>query len=127
MRFKIVRAWPKSDNITSGGAGLLQQGMQTSQAVIWFEQAPRQWSAKLSSTLCEYGFVRFYADYSPFTYRKRTTFLALLVYVDDIILARNDPRAYKEFEDDLSSCFRINDLEPLKYFLGFEVAIGQLG
>jgi len=54
-------------------------------------QAPHQWFAKLSCTLCYYGFVRSYADYSLFTYRKGTTFMALLVYVDDIILAGNEP------------------------------------
>lgn len=50
-------------------------------------QAPRQWFAKLSSTLTENGFFRSYADYSKFTYRKGKVFLALLVYVDDILLA----------------------------------------
>ena len=53
-------------------------------------QALRQWFAKLSSKLTEYGFVWSYADYSLFTYRKRKIFLALLVYVDDVILAGND-------------------------------------
>jgi len=53
-------------------------------------QAPRQWFAKLSSKLCEYGFVRSYADYSLFVYQKGDIFMALLVYVDDIILASND-------------------------------------
>jgi len=50
-------------------------------------QAPRQWFAKLSSKLEEYGFAHSYADYSLFSYRKSDIFLGLLVYVDDIILA----------------------------------------
>jgi len=90
-------------------------------------QAPRQWFDKLSSTLCDYGFTRSYADYSLFTYRKGTTFLALLVYADDIILASNDSQACKDFKEYLHSCFRIKDLRPLKYFLGIEVARGPLG
>jgi len=60
--------------------------------------APRQWFAKLSTTLIAYGFVRSYADYSLFTYRKDTIFLALLVYVDDIILAGNSSQACSEFK-----------------------------
>jgi len=90
-------------------------------------QAPRQWFAKLSSKLGEYGFVRSYADYSLFTYRKGKIFLALLVYVDDIILAGNDSQACKGFKEYLNSYFRIKDLGPLKYFLGIEVARGPLG
>ena len=51
-------------------------------------------------------------------------FLALLVYVDDIILADNDLQNYLEFKAYLNDCFRIKDLGPLKYFLGLEVARG---
>jgi len=53
---------------------------------------------KLSSVLHTYGFVRSYADYSLFMYRKGKVFLALLVYVDDIILAGNDSQACIEFK-----------------------------
>ena len=87
-------------------------------------QAPRQWFAKLSSTLIAYGFVRSYADYSLFTFRKGEVFLAVLVYVDDIILAGNDSHACAEFKTHLNACFRIKDLGALKYFLGIEVARG---
>jgi len=90
-------------------------------------QAPRQWFAKLSSKLGEYGFVRSYAGYSLFTYCKGEIFLALLVYVGDIILAGNNTRACQDFKAYLNSCFCKKDLGPLKYFLGIEVARGPLG
>ena len=51
-------------------------------------QAPRQWLAKLSSKLREYGFTHSYVDYSLFTYRKEEVFMALLVYIDNIVLAK---------------------------------------
>jgi len=53
--------------------------------------------------------------------------LALLVYVDDIILTRNDTKACTEFKSYLHTCFSIKDLGPLKYFLGIEVARGPQG
>jgi len=87
-----------------------------------FARPPRQWFAKLSSKLCEYGFVRSYADYSLFVYRKGTVFLAVLVYVDDIVLTSNDTQACKDFKTYLHACLSIKDLGPLKYFLGIEVA-----
>ena len=90
-------------------------------------QVSRQCFAKLSFTLTAYGFVRSYADYSLFMYQKGAVFLALLVYVDDIILASNDSYACLEFKAYLNDCFRIKDLGPLKYFLGIEVARGPHG
>ena len=90
-------------------------------------QAPRQWFAKLSYTLTTYGFVRSYADYSLFTYCMSEVFLALLVYVDDIILADNDSHACTEFKAYLNDCFRIKYLGFLKYFLRIEVARSPRG
>ena len=90
-------------------------------------QAPRQWFAKLSSKLCAYGFARSYADYSLFVYQKGEVFMALLVYVDDIVLAGNNTQACVDFKNYLYACFSINDLGPLKYFLGNKVARGSQG
>ena len=53
--------------------------------------------------------------------------MALLVYVDDIVLASNDRHACDEFKSYLHSCFSIKDLGPLKYFLGIKVAPGPKG
>ena len=87
-------------------------------------QAPRQWFAKLSSKLCEYGFARSYADCSLFTYSKGDIFISVLEYVDDIVLTGNNYTACKKFKDYLNTCFSIEDLGPLKYFLSIEVARG---
>ena len=53
--------------------------------------------------------------------------MELLVYVDDIILARNDSQACQKFKDYLHQYFSIKDLGPLKYFLGIEAARGSKG
>ena len=97
--------------------------------VCWLEkslygEAPWQLFVKLSSKLSEYGFVRSYADYSLFIYSRGDVFMALLVYVDDIVLASNNDHASKIFKDYLNACFSIKYLGPLKYFLGINVAWG---
>ncbi|XP_061357912.1 TMV resistance protein N-like [Gastrolobium bilobum] len=47
---------------------------------------------------------------------------SVLVYVDDIIVAGNDPNACKAVKEYLNQCFKIKDSGPLKYFLGIEIA-----
>ena len=48
--------------------------------------------------------------------------MALLVYVDDIIIARNDQTTMDTLKFALSKQFKMKDLGPLKYFLDLEVA-----
>jgi len=69
-----------------------------------------------------------FLDHMPtILYLHIAMFLVLLVYVDDIILAGNDPQACAKFKTYLNNCFRIKGLGPLKYFLGIEVACGPHG
>ena len=82
---------------------------------------------KLSSMLLAYEFIRSYADCSLFTYTKGDKFMALLVYIDDLLLTGNDDDLCAEFKAYLNRCFRIKDLCPLKYFLGIEVARNENG
>ena len=48
--------------------------------------------------------------------------MALLVYVNDIVLIGNDSKLCANFKAYLDKCFHIKDLGPLKYFLGIEVS-----
>ena len=48
--------------------------------------------------------------------------MALLVYVDDIIIARNDQTTMDTLKFALSKQFKMKDLGPLMYFLDLEVA-----
>ena len=53
--------------------------------------------------------------------------MALLVYIDDLMLTGNTSSACAEFKAYLNHFFQIKDLGPLKYFLGIEVARGPWG
>ncbi|GKV02885.1 hypothetical protein SLEP1_g15266 [Rubroshorea leprosula] len=50
------------------------------------KQASRNWFAKFASALKLFGFQQSMSDYSLFTYRRQNNFLAILVYVDDLII-----------------------------------------
>ena len=91
------------------------------------KQAPRQWNAKLTNALVENGFVQSKYDYSLFTKRSEHVFLALLVYVDDIVITGNNVNEIEQFKLFLKSKFQIKDLGKLKYFLGIEVLKNENG
>uniref|UniRef100_A0A2N9HWQ2 Reverse transcriptase Ty1/copia-type domain-containing protein n=1 Tax=Fagus sylvatica TaxID=28930 RepID=A0A2N9HWQ2_FAGSY len=55
------------------------------------------------------------------------SFIAILIYVDDLIIAGNDSNRIASLKSYLYSQFHIKDLGPLKYFLGIEVARAPAG
>ncbi|KAJ9538263.1 LOW QUALITY PROTEIN: hypothetical protein OSB04_030996 [Centaurea solstitialis] len=79
------------------------------------KQAPRQWYEKLSNCLIEFGFVQNPSDYSLFTLSRNKVFLALLVYVDDIVITGNN---HTEIHKDLGE---------LQFFMGIEILKTEFG
>ncbi|GJV95272.1 retrovirus-related pol polyprotein from transposon RE2 [Tanacetum coccineum] len=53
--------------------------------------------------------------------------LAVLIYVDDLIITGNNEDSIKHVKNDLQQRFPIKDLGPLKYFLGIELAASSKG
>uniref|UniRef100_A0A2N9HQR7 Reverse transcriptase Ty1/copia-type domain-containing protein n=1 Tax=Fagus sylvatica TaxID=28930 RepID=A0A2N9HQR7_FAGSY len=89
------------------------------------KQAPRAWFERFTSHLLTIGFTASTADPSLFVFRNGSTFLYLLLYVDDIILTGNNPAAITSFITALASTFELKDLGPLRYFLGLQIDYGR--
>lgn len=66
-------------------------------------------------------------DHSLFTRTQGSSFTAILVYVDNILLAGNDLTAISKLKTFLTDRFKLKDLGILKYFLGLEVARSPSG
>ena len=91
------------------------------------KQASREWFYKLSSVIIYKCFKQSNADHSLFIKFCGTSFIAILVYVDDIVIASNSPGKVTTLKEFLDSQFKLKDLGDLKYFLGLEVARSAKG
>ncbi|XP_022861718.1 uncharacterized protein LOC111382079 [Olea europaea var. sylvestris] len=74
-----------------------------------------------------YGLKQSKSDYSLFTKGSGNTFIALLVYVDDILITGCNQLEITSFKSLLHSQFKLKDLGNLKYFLGLEITRSKKG
>ena len=91
------------------------------------KQTGRQWYAKLSNFLVSHNYKISTADHSLFLKHDGKHNTKLLVYVDDIILTRNNPMEISAIISLLHDFFHIKNLDDLSYFIGIEVARNAIG
>ncbi|KAK9075210.1 hypothetical protein SSX86_003531 [Deinandra increscens subsp. villosa] len=91
-------------------------------ALYGLKQAPRAWFQRLSNFLITNGFSCSKADPSLFVFRKNTSILYLLVYVDDLIITGNQEDLVTRFITRLNKEFATKDLGNLHYFLGLQAS-----
>ena len=82
------------------------------------KQAPRAWFERFTSQLLHLGFIASLADSSLFIYHHSHITIYLLIYVDDIVITRNDPPQISHLVTALRHSFELKDLGVLSYFLG---------
>lgn len=91
-------------------------------SIYGLKQASRQCYSKFSHVFLQYGFVQSKSDYFLFAKGSRSSFVALLGYVDDIIITGLNTQVIQSLKTFLHTQFKLKDLGCLKYFLGFEIA-----
>jgi hypothetical protein len=96
------------------------QVCRLTKSLYGLNQASGQWFAKFSNTLLKLGFIQSKSDYNLFTRLDGSSLIALLVYVDGIVLVGNDAKAISNFTQLLNQQFKLKDLGDLKFFLGLE-------
>ncbi|KAL4290467.1 hypothetical protein GQ457_14G000950 [Hibiscus cannabinus] len=96
-------------------------------SIYGLKQASRQWFGTFSQVVLKYGFNQSPSDHSLFVKGTGDDFVALLVYVDDIILAGKNLELLQGVQLFLKEHFKLKELGELKYFLGFEIARNSTG
>lgn len=86
------------------------------------KQSPRQWNKKFNDFMIGAGFKR--GDVDSCVYVKQTecgSYVYLLLYVDDMLVASKSMQEINNLKKDLSSVFKMKDLGPAKKILGMEI------
>ena len=91
-------------------------------ALYKLKQSPQAWFGRLSTFIRKLSYKQSDADHTLFIKQKSRKVTALIVYVDDMVVTRNDPSEIIALQRQLATEFELKDLGNLKYFLGIEVA-----
>lgn len=91
------------------------------------KQASRQWFMKFSMILLSLGFQKSHSDHTLFIKQVEGKYVAILVYVDEFIIASNNDDDVLFIKDSLTAHFKLRDLGPLRYFLSLEIVRAALG
>ncbi|KAL5754374.1 hypothetical protein ACOSP7_022594 [Xanthoceras sorbifolium] len=85
------------------------------------KQTPRQWYKKFDSFMSSSGFTRCQADHCCYIKRFDNSFIILLLYVDDMLVAGSDMQEIMNLKRELSKQFAMKDLGAAKQILGMRI------
>ncbi|KAL5835739.1 hypothetical protein ACOSQ4_015236 [Xanthoceras sorbifolium] len=85
------------------------------------KQAPRQWYKKFDSFMSNSGFTRCQANHRCYIKRFDNSFIILLLYVDDMLVAGSDMQEIMNLKRELSKQFAMKDLGAAKQILGMRI------
>ena len=96
-------------------------------ALYGLKQSPRAWFGRLSNFMKRIGYKQSDADHTLIVKENEGKVIALIVYVDNMVVTGDNPEEMSNLQTTLASEFELKDLGHLKYFLGIEVAKSKAG
>jgi hypothetical protein len=91
------------------------------------KQSPRPWFGKFTKSMKAFGYHQSNSDHTLFLKIQHGKIIALIVYVDDMVVTGNDPKEKKALQIYLSREFKMKDLGHLKFFLGIKMSRSDKG
>ncbi|KAK0594571.1 hypothetical protein LWI29_027750 [Acer saccharum] len=86
------------------------------------KQAPRQWYKKFDGFMQGNGYFRCNANHCCYFKKVKSSFIILLLYVDDMLVAGADVEEINNLKKQLSSEFEMKDLGAAKQILGMRIS-----
>ncbi|KAL0315083.1 UNVERIFIED_CONTAM: Retrovirus-related Pol polyprotein from transposon RE1 [Sesamum calycinum] len=91
------------------------------------KQDSRQWNQEFISQLLAFGFTQSSHDHCLFVMGSEDTFVAMLIYVDDVLITSPSVSLLTDVKSYLDGLFTIKDLGVARYFLGLQIARSPIG
>lgn len=86
-------------------------------ALYGLKQSPGAWFGRFTNAMKKFQYKQSNADHALFLKRNGGKITCLIIYVDDMIITRNDTGEIKSLKERLSRESEMKDLGRLKYFL----------
>jgi hypothetical protein len=96
-------------------------------ALYGLRQAPREWNAKLDSTLKGMGFGQWPHEAAIYRRGNGGNTLLVGVYIDDLVITGTKDIEVVAFKEEMKATFHMSDLGLLSFYLGIEVHQGDSG
>ena len=85
------------------------------------KQSSRQWYLRFHCVINLYDFTMIDEDHCVYIKKHKDKYVLLSLYVDDILIARNDLEFVQTIKRWLSSTFEMKDMEYASYILGVKI------
>jgi len=90
-------------------------------ALYALKQAPRAWYTRIYEHLLSLSFVKSLSESTLYVKHKGNDLLIVSLYVDDLLVTRNDLKLVEQFKQEMMQAFKMIDLGMMTYFLGMEI------
>jgi ATP-binding cassette subfamily B (MDR/TAP) protein 1 len=98
--------------------GKENQVCKLKKSLYGLKQAPRQWYKKFDNFMCSLGYTRCQADHCCYVKYFDNSYIILLLYVDDMLIAGSSIEEIDKLKQQLSKQFEMKDLGAAKQILG---------
>ena len=102
--------------------GKENQVCKLKKSLYGLKQAPRQWYKKFDNFMTNTGFSRCHGDHCCYFKKLGTSYLILLLHVDDMLVAGSSMDEISNLKAQLSKEFAMKDLGAAKRILGMRIA-----
>lgn len=90
-------------------------------ALYGLKQAPRAWYSHMDNYLLDLGFERSLSESTLYDKKFGSNIIIISLYVEDLLVTRNNIALIEEFKKDIMKVFEMIDLGEMTYFIRMEI------